>query len=183
MGTRHLICVVKDGNWKVAQYGQWDGYPEGQGIDALHFLRDVMERPAFDDMVAELEWITPAEIAAINEELDGSQNLNDLYPALSRDTGAGILPLIFQNNRRTLKLQNHVEFAKDSLLCEFAYVIDLDKNTFEFYRGFNKEPLGPDERFYSEEPHLREYQPVKLFATFDLNNLPSDEDFINQTVE
>lgn len=28
MGTRHLTAVVIDGDYKVAQYGQWDGYPE-----------------------------------------------------------------------------------------------------------------------------------------------------------
>ena len=27
MGTRNLTCVFKDGEYKVAQYGQWDGYP------------------------------------------------------------------------------------------------------------------------------------------------------------
>ena len=40
MGTRHLIAVQKDGEYKVAQYGQWDGYPEGQGVRVLEFLRN-----------------------------------------------------------------------------------------------------------------------------------------------
>ena len=44
MGTRHLTCVVKDGDYKVAQYGQWDGYPSGQGIDILTFLREELNR-------------------------------------------------------------------------------------------------------------------------------------------
>lgn len=35
MGTRNLTAVYLDGQYKVAQYGQWDGYPEGQGITAL----------------------------------------------------------------------------------------------------------------------------------------------------
>lgn len=33
MGTRNLTCVVLDGEFKVAQYGQWDGYPEGSGYN------------------------------------------------------------------------------------------------------------------------------------------------------
>lgn len=40
MGTRHLIEVVVDGQIKVAQYGQWDGYPSGQGVDVLKFLAE-----------------------------------------------------------------------------------------------------------------------------------------------
>lgn len=38
MGTRHLIAAMIDGEYKLAQYGQWDGYPEGQGVDILDFL-------------------------------------------------------------------------------------------------------------------------------------------------
>lgn len=33
MGTRHLIKVKYKGEIKVSQYGQWDGYPDGQGLD------------------------------------------------------------------------------------------------------------------------------------------------------
>ncbi|MHC5949058.1 hypothetical protein ACVXZ3_04645 [Providencia hangzhouensis] len=44
MGTRHLICVAKDGDYKVAQYGQWDGYPSGQGLTLLTFLRDKLKK-------------------------------------------------------------------------------------------------------------------------------------------
>lgn len=38
MGTRHLIAAKVDGEYKLAQYGQWDGYPEGQGVAVLDFL-------------------------------------------------------------------------------------------------------------------------------------------------
>ena len=37
MGTRHLIAVMADGKYQVAQYGQWDGYPSGQGVSVLTF--------------------------------------------------------------------------------------------------------------------------------------------------
>ena len=39
MGTRNATIVIKDNKTKVAQYGQWDGYPSGQGLTALNFLR------------------------------------------------------------------------------------------------------------------------------------------------
>jgi len=38
MGTRNLTMVISDGKTKIAQYGQWDGYPSGQGADILAFL-------------------------------------------------------------------------------------------------------------------------------------------------
>lgn len=41
MGTRHLIAVIdRKGTLKVAQYGQWDGYPSGQGVDVLKFAKN-----------------------------------------------------------------------------------------------------------------------------------------------
>lgn len=43
MGTRHLTCVVKNNEYKVAQYGQWDGYPSGQGVNILNFLKEMSQ--------------------------------------------------------------------------------------------------------------------------------------------
>lgn len=41
MGTRNLTIVIdKQGALKVAQYGQWDGYPSGQGAVVLEFAKN-----------------------------------------------------------------------------------------------------------------------------------------------
>ena len=40
MGTRNLTVVYVDGEYRVAQYGQWDGYPSGQGMTCLKFLTE-----------------------------------------------------------------------------------------------------------------------------------------------
>ena len=44
---------------------------------------------------------------------------------------------------------------------------------FEVYKGFNKEPLSESDRFF----HLQEkskpgYYPIKIVASYDLDNLP-----------
>ena len=59
MGTRNLTAVYIDGEYKVAQYGQWDGYPEGQGLTALHFLRDEMDAEKFKTAVRNSSYIDP----------------------------------------------------------------------------------------------------------------------------
>jgi len=55
MGTRHLIVVVNKEEYKVAQYGQWDGYPSGQGVTIADFIDKSMDinkfREALDDCV------------------------------------------------------------------------------------------------------------------------------------
>jgi hypothetical protein len=195
MGTRHLICVVKNGEYKVAQYGQWDGYPEGQGKDILNFLLNEMNREVFESKLSELSFITDEEYKQrwldfgidIDKcsgwvSYDKRKEFDNLYPENSRDTGAKILNLI-QNSDKPLKIVDSVDFAANSLSCEWAYVIDLDKNTFEVYEGFNKSPLNQDERFanlkYVPEHRQEEYYPVKHVITFDLNNLPTEKEFLD----
>jgi len=108
-----------------------------------------------------------------------AREFDTIYPETSRDTGAKILDIILDSNK-PLKLINSLDFVNDSLFCEWAYVIDFDKNTFEVYEGFNKEPLSPDERFYSED-EIKEYYPVKHIKTFTLNNLPTtNEEFYKE---
>lgn len=193
MGTRNLICVVKDNDYKVAQYSQWDGYPEGQGIVILNFLRE-NDMTKFREQVDMCEFITDddffnkayAELGIDTTSgyinLEDSIKFSNKYPQLSRDIGGGILEFI-QNNNNVL-LKNSIDFANDSLFCEWAYVVNLDSNLFEVYEGFNKEPLSENERFYN--PTLipkNEFYPVKHVVSFDLNSLPTDSEFLSNFSE
>jgi len=195
MGTRHLICVVNNGEYKVAQYGQWDGQPSGQGVDILDFLRNDMDRSKFENQIDTLSFATEEELKqmwiesglAPNEKLvnmEVSNKHKELYPEDSRDTSSKILQLIQESNRQ-LKLNNSLSFANNSLSCEWAYVIDLDKNTFEVYKGFNQDPLEENERFYFLQENLKPvtvldsvYYPVKLIVGFDLDKLPTEKEFL-----
>lgn len=64
-------------------------------------------------------------------------------------------------------------------------MIDLDKRTFEVYEGFNQEPLTEDDRFFflegqSYKEHREEqYHPVKLVKSWSLDELPTEEEFLN----
>lgn len=183
MGTRNLTIVYLDGEYKVAQYGQWDGYPEGQGVTALKFARSlgnpvVME--GFKRKVRAASWITDSGIKKINTDIDAGKlkDWQGVYPELSRDTCAEILNLILERGDG-IKLQNDIEFAADSLFCEWAWLIDLDLGTFEGYKGFNDyAPLRPNDRFYFLRNKERgEYHGIMLARKWKLNNLPSDEDF------
>lgn len=186
MGTRNLTCVYMDGEYKVAQYGQWDGYPEGLGVTILTFLKSV-NMESFKAAVSKVSFLTGEEIENINKTIKATRKLMPDYdwtkdfPHLSRDCGGEILNQIVFNGAR--KVRNSIDFAKDSLFCEWAYVVDLDTNKFEVYSGFNKEPLTAGDRFYfsgekKEEDY--EYYPIKEIAEFDLNNLPTKEDFLGQ---
>lgn len=186
MGTRHLICVVEGGDFKIAQYGQWDGYPSGQGVDVLSFL-STADLAVFREKVRSLTWATEQDVmdsyaACGVEVIDGMIAFNDAlekweaeYPQYSRGTGAKILSLVLDSDK-PLRLKDSRTFAADSLFCEYAYVIDLDANTLEVYSGFQEQPhsLG---RFAGSEPD-RGYYPVALVKTWSLGDLPSEEDFL-----
>ena len=173
MGTRNLTIVVKEGKTKIAQYGQWDGYPSGQGLTVLEFLRN-SNLQAFKQKLEGVLEITEEELNHIDKYY--SDNWKEIYPQLSRDMGAEILEYVLKNDN--IKISNRIGFAKDSLFCEWAYVIDFDKNVFEVYTGFNKTPLRESDRFYFNGEHDDVYHPIKLVKSFDLSNLPTNEVFL-----
>lgn len=188
MGTRGINVVVLNGEIKVAQYNQFDSYPTGQGVTALTFVRDKMNKEEFKKKVLISTWITEEEHkqywancgADPTEEwvnMEVSEKFKEQYLYLHRDCGADIYQLI-QDSENGLKLKDDTHFASDSLFCEWGYLIDLDKNTFEVYKGFNKLPLHKSERF-SHLKNSKEYCPIKLVKSYSLDNLPTNEDFIN----
>lgn len=149
-----------------------------------------MVRESFLSKVSQSSWITPEEHKAMwvfcgaspDSDMvswDVSKKFSEKYPHLHRDCGAKILELI-QNSPEGLKLQNDVSFAADSLFCEWAYVVDFDKNTFEVYSGFVESPLSSEERFayLQKEGETPEYYPIKMVKEFDLKNLPTNEVFL-----
>lgn len=176
MGTRNVIAVRLDGQYKVAQYGQWDGYPEGQGLGCLEFLRKEMNEKLFREALRKTSFISDKELKTLRQEygMDDTALLKD-HPQFSRDTGSNVLKLV-QDHPEGMKLFNDIEFIGDGLFCEWTWVIDLDKRTFEGFKGGNQTPLAPEERFYGFERGYG-YQPPHMTACFKLDELPDNETF------
>ena len=63
-------------------------------------------------------------------------------------------------------------FMKDSLFCEWAYVINLTTNKLEIYRGFQKKPQK--NRYYTRKQICKGYYNVKLVIEFPLDAIPDD---------
>ncbi len=205
MGTRGLTAVMADGKYQIAQYGQWDHYPSGQGITTLEFccehLKTQAGRDAFKAKLANVKF-SESEV-----ELEGStyeREVSDFsvpcdpgahhrptkkiqYPYAGRDTGAEILELVFKSSD-TVCLNDSIGFAGESLFCEYAYVVDLDKNTLEVFKGFNQRKLGKTQRFKDffqkvERQGANQYHPVRLLKKYSLDKLPSNESFLEDLEE
>lgn len=196
MGTRNLVCVVLNHEYKIAQYGQWDGYPSGQGLTLLHFLRDRMDKNLFlTKLTCLARWVTDEEVKEAWAKAGHTKDkgpfvsfdtvaiYDKFMPFHSRDHGAKVLEMIQDAPEEPILLRDSHDFAADSLFCEYAYVVDFDNNTFEVYKGFNEkllDPLDPKERFSDLEPADKNssYYPVRHWHTFDLKALPTDEEFL-----
>lgn len=188
MGTRHLIAAKVDGEYKLAQYGQWDGYPEGQGVAVLDFLVNKMDKDTFlaalrnsrfvewkKDIAPELVRFGADPDDHYSIKLDDYKRFGKAHPEWSRDTGAKILEVI--QSRGGCGLKNELDFAANSLFCEWAYVLYFDAGTFEVYKGFNETPLSEKDRFFFLEPKAEDgFHPVRLRASWALDALPQTAD-------
>lgn len=135
MGTRNSTLVRLEGELKVAQYGQWDGYPTGQGATIQDFLKRVdlqkfkekirgvreIDQKVVDDFCKEIG----AENGWLN--MEQAEKYKAKFPGISRDEGANILNLIYDGKVTEIHLDP--DFKEDGLFCEYWYELDLDKET------------------------------------------------------
>lgn len=200
MGTRHLIAVVAGNRHRIAQYGQWDGYPSGQGVTVADFakkLNDPAELAAFKAGLEKCRFATEDEMKAVYKgfaDEDGWMTMEQSnafaeskYGYLSRNTGAGILELIGKWDVPEPMLHNDsFSFAADGLFCEWAYVIDLDNEKLEVYSGFHGSPAPEGERFAVFNEQTKEkYGPVHLLTKFTFAELAlmTEDEFIKAVIE
>jgi hypothetical protein len=158
MGTRNLT-VVKNamGTTKIAQYGQWDGYPSYSGIQALNFLRDEYNQQLLSAKLDVVEFVSDEEVDKLYKQFESTDWENkdflNAYPGLHRDTGIKILEVV-ANATGPIKSVDNTEFANDSLFCEGIYEVDFSTN--KFTSNFND-----------------------IVAMYDLDNLPTDEEYLS----
>jgi hypothetical protein len=186
MGTRHLVVVYdSQGTLRVAQYGQWDGYPDGQGVKVLAAAKDkTLEERARGATVISQEQLmeywhkagAPKDAEFVTMEVFGK--FKEMFPGLHRDTGAEVLDLL------PCEVQHDLEFGASGLFCEWAYVIDYARNVLEVYRGFHRLENGePKGIFAHMTPKEEGYTPVTCVASWPLDDLPEENVFLNRFLE
>jgi hypothetical protein len=151
MGARSLICVFYKGRFVIAQYTQFDGYPEGegQGMKILNFLLDSANIERLKDGLQHVITLSQEGLQQFKEGVRQDMEarprspgpavyftkdiciatckIGEFWPSLARETGAGVLEIVAQATAETREpVALNLEFANDSLYCEWAYVVDLD---------------------------------------------------------
>lgn len=197
MSTRGATGFVADGKWYVT-YNHSSSYPSWLGMRVLEFCKEITDWEKVKKNVCKVNLVdenskpTPYQIRKYKKYANtrvSEQTLYDWYCLLRDLQGAGILREVADGNVSHM-IDGHT-FLKDSLFCEWAYIIDLDEMVLRVYKGFNKErdtnsTLPPDiahDYFENSKGSLKDlegnitkwddnYYPVKELYAYSLSNLP-----------
>lgn len=146
MGTRGAYGFRLNGKDKIT-YNHFDSYPDCLGNTMIDFIAETTDnelRVIAKRLVLVNEDDCPGRDNIAYYSMQGTLNLGvssqratDWYCLLREAQGephfwkSGVNHMIDSHN-----------FVYDSLFCEWAYIINLDEDTLEVYKGFNKRPGG-----------------------------------------
>ena len=185
MSTRGFVGFVADDTEKIA-YCHSDSYPEGLGCAVLGWLRS----DTADDLTKLREQVLALRLVADFDEVPTDEEIERLSRYLNRRVGERservtwyqLLRETQGNPGRMLDagvIEDASEFPLDSLFAEWGYVVDLDAETFEVYRGFQQQTHA-DGRFALRRSSdaTSGYYPCRLVATWPLRELPDKPAFL-----
>lgn len=190
MSTRGSIGFRHNGQ-DYLTYSHGDSYPDSLGIDALELAKALIKEPGLKwvrKMLDEVKVITsdgPAptadDISALKPYTNtgcGGQSESDWY-CLTRGLQGNLKEML----KCGYMLVNN-DFIYDSLFCEYAYIINLDDEILEVYKGFNKGRPGEESRYEFDLSKLSEHRrketmdeqffPCSIAAKFPFDSLPND---------
>ncbi len=184
MSTRGIIGF-RYKNKDYLTYNHFDSYPDGVGKDILKEISKVENWGLIEDRIKELKLVddgippTKEDIAMYNEHKNtsvGNQGIDNqevhTWYQLLRDIQGTLKPYM---NGSVKHMIDSSEFIKDSLFCEWVYIVNLDTMEFEVLVGFQKEKDLHSR--YGVLPNEGGYYPCKLIKAYDLNNLPEEDLF------
>lgn len=182
MGTRGLYGIRKDGVDKLT-YNHFDSYPSGLGNEIVGFIQNTSDEGLnkFFDLIRLVDGESKPKYEDIDAciktgiaNLDVSdRSVGDWY-CLTRELQGDFKKykeLI--NTTQTIYMLDEHEFIKDSLFCEYAYIINLDDKTLEYYVGFQKQPDKTNR--YGVKPN-NDYYPCKMLKAFSFEDIRSKAD-------
>lgn len=70
------------------------------------------------------------------------------------------------------------DFIKDSLSCEWGYIVNIDTMRLEVWRGFQRKPDKTNRYGHKRDRNNKKYYPCAMLISFDLFELPSEADFV-----
>lgn len=190
MVTRGLYGIRKNGIDK-ATYNHWDSYPNWLGKEVVSFCKHngIENLNRFFDLIELVDnesnptddQIIECMTAGYVDTSVGAQSVRDWYCLLRDMQGNFKAYQNFIDNNARVYMKDDITFIRDSLFCEYAYIINLDDNVLEFYIGFQYVPQEGN-RYGMESTYEghdgTKYYPCKLLMTFPLDDLNDIESIV-----
>lgn len=151
MSTRGVVGFRKDGIDKI-KFNRYDSYPRELGYDVQRFLKNTsieVIRGIVDriEVVDENGSPTPEQVEVIKKygiDIIPGCNWFFVMATVNLDDYLNGFPYLADSS----------SFLKDSLFCEWGYVINLDTEMLEIYRGFQNSPSY--NRYFTDYPYDNE---------------------------
>lgn len=149
-------------------------YPDALGREIVQFVRDTglhIMKDLFQKiiMVGRDVKATDAQVTEC-EQYSAESGSHDWLALLYKSRG----DLTLYRDGKLIYMVDDQELIKLSLYCDWAYVINLDTNELEIWKGSQREP-HPNR--YGIEPTMHmanDYYPCSLIITFPLDDIPDD---------
>lgn len=180
MGTSAVMYVYEGGKRRFAVLSNFDGYPSCVGTNILGFVCNKKNVQKLRASLDKLILITPEDRVEYRKRSeDWEYGYAESHPGYIRAGDVEFLQTLTSSDGSV----STIDWSDDMRSSDWAYVIDLDRNTFEVYNGMNRIPLKENERFYDGLPPKNNLYPFKEVAIFDLDDLPSNNEFIDRTAQ
>ncbi|HBD94633.1 MAG: hypothetical protein A2355_02580 [Spirochaetes bacterium RIFOXYB1_FULL_32_8] len=177
MSTRGAWGFFRNGESATKiTYNHMDSYPEFLGQNVVDFIRN--------SSIDELNTIFDKIILVDNSEKPTEEQIDECKSFANTDVSTGSLydwycllrntqgqPELYKENLRYML--DSGKFLKDSLFCEWAYIINLNTNELEIYRGFRKKPNKKSNR-YKILNSENGYYSCEILYTYPLDKIPDN---------
>ena len=181
MGTRGLWGFRHKGEDKLT-YNHWDSHPDGLGEWVVDFVRtsslkELREIEGRILLVKTNSKPTKEQQRECEEyaNLGVDEQRRDSWYCLLRETQGK--PHVYKDgvNKKGLRYMiDDREFIKDSLFCEWGYIINLDTKRLEVWEGFQTTPQKGNRYGESELKCSKGYYPCALVLEMPLDDIPKD---------
>ena len=166
-----------------------DVHPAGMGGDAFDFVRAHQKEILSGDLkdtISNIKLVKPGDTVS-DADRDRLRAAGIKKYGFPDENTWGLYQIDLNNFLEAGVIVDAKSFAAKSIYCEFGYVINLDTNIFEIYRGFIESPH--DEGVFADiEPHQSapgstKYYPIRLKAVIPIKYLPSGRVFSELCVD
>lgn len=182
MSTRGVYGFRKNGIDKIT-YNYSDSYPAYLGrhvaefcsstpIPELNYIYDCIELVTSGSIPTD-EQIEFCKSNGLFDQNVGNRTDNDWYCLLRKMQGDfAKLKQLVRTYGKAYMLDDS-EFIKNSLWCEYAYVVNLDDNTLEFYEGAQLHPQEGNR--YGCYAYTDVYYPCRLVCAIPFSEITDAE--------